>query len=238
MSIYVDELMGSSGLHAQATAIPNFYETINKMMEKIMPEEIRDPGNAQKSWRTKISNAVSNFRRGGERGKQLVVKPRDNKHITTPLKALMKYGKVRFAQEGTPMPRWIDVLEDDEFDFEGCANQATHGTAEVEMGSMPPSERPQYKSRATGGLNNHVNFNVNGFSAQCESAGAAPEEEPMQAPTQPATSTTSAPVQPRMHSRVVMSAVCSDTFSGATASKRALPSEQTNVTAKAKQPTR
>lgn len=76
----------------------------------MIPTAIRDAGSAQVAWHRKIKGQVGEFRRGGVRGGVVQLPLRDEEHITTPMKHLIEYGKVRLMpdQDG---PFWC--LESD-----------------------------------------------------------------------------------------------------------------------------
>lgn len=82
-------------------------------MEAIAPYNIRDSGNPQIEWRKKIENKVGLFRRGGYKGSVMKMGTRNDSDITTPLKHLIKAGKVQVIAEGET-PAWLRFVEDDD----------------------------------------------------------------------------------------------------------------------------
>lgn len=93
-------------------------------MEKMFPEDVRQGGQAGICWKTKLSNHVGYYRRGGERGKQITMKHRSDAEITTPVRHLMTYEKVKIADAGTPRPKWLGYESfDSEFMEDVDANE-------------------------------------------------------------------------------------------------------------------
>lgn len=81
------------------------------LLHRYSPPHKRAPGTAQIKFSKKISEWIGQFRRGGVKGKVVKIRYKDEEHVTTPWKELLRYGKVEMlpVKEGDSMtPVWAD----------------------------------------------------------------------------------------------------------------------------------
>lgn len=80
------------------------------MLNEFAPVEHRQKGSPQLEFSTKINSWIGKFRRGGLQGKVITIPYREEDHMTTPLKHLRSYNKIKLgdAPEGSPIrpPIW------------------------------------------------------------------------------------------------------------------------------------